>query len=134
MMATYKNGRFTCEVHGDLGEHDAAIENETVVYSGEGQIDGWFCMACLGEPDEGDEAISSSAEDVLIDSPGYEEVSDEEEARDAAYWRKVQEQEEQAAEPQEPVLVHCQWCGSHHVQQVALAHMCPLDPQRPEGW
>ena len=49
MMATYKNGRFSCEYHGDLGEHDEAIENETVVYSGEDQIDGFFCMECLGE-------------------------------------------------------------------------------------
>ncbi len=25
MMATYKDGHFFCEEHGDLGEHDEAI-------------------------------------------------------------------------------------------------------------
>jgi len=48
-MATYKDGHFYCEYHGDLGEHDAAIENETVLYSGEDQQNGFFCTACLGE-------------------------------------------------------------------------------------
>ena len=48
-MATFKDGHFFCEHHGDLGEHDAAIEQETVVYSGEDQLDGFFCMQCLGE-------------------------------------------------------------------------------------
>ncbi len=49
MMATYRDGHFFCEEHGDLGEHDEAIANETVLYSGEDQLDGFFCMACLGE-------------------------------------------------------------------------------------
>ena len=43
MMATYKDGHFFCE------EHDEAIEQQTVLYSGEDQLDGFFCMACLGE-------------------------------------------------------------------------------------
>ncbi len=47
-MATFKNGHFSCNRHGDLGEHDTAIAQRTVLYSGEDQIDGFMCMACLG--------------------------------------------------------------------------------------
>lgn len=50
MMATYKNGHFSCEYHGDLGEHDTAIEEQTVLYGGDGGgLDGFICMACLGD-------------------------------------------------------------------------------------
>ena len=50
MMATYKDGRFSCSVHGDLGSESEAIKSHTVLYGGDGGgTDGYLCMSCLGE-------------------------------------------------------------------------------------
>ncbi len=47
MMATYKDGHFFCEEHG----------------GGEDQLDGFFCMACLGDEAAMDREIEEHEKD-----------------------------------------------------------------------
>jgi hypothetical protein len=63
-LATYKDGRFSCTYHGDLGEHDEAIEKQNVLYGGDGGgLDGYMCMSCLGED------VAASEEPTLAECP-----------------------------------------------------------------
>ena len=68
------------------------------------------------------------------DRPGREEVLLAEARTEQSIMTTLKEIEASEQEPTEPVLVPCPHCGSHHVKQAVEAHLCPLDPARPEGW
>ena len=70
-MATYNDGRFSCTYHGDLGEHDEAIETSAVLYSGDGGgPDGYMCMSCIGED------AAASVEPTLTECPYSHQLHD----------------------------------------------------------
>ncbi len=95
-----------------------------------------ICEEC-GCPLDDDGTCPACSEDQSIDSPGYEELDDEEVARQEEFLRKagypidtaitLSAESQVTAEPAE--MYYCEHCGQMH-PIAGKEYYCPLDPNK----